>query len=435
MPKFGFAGLMLMVTSLSAAHANAQSSSSANQESRYREGQGDDTSTIVAHLGAAGPVGGLDPTTRAAGQGGQTGQQPPGSPDPQWFYGGFIDSAYLLDFNHPANNLFRSRGTVYKVDYPLINMVAAYFRKTPSESSRWGLELTTQAGQDTRIFGFSATARNLPGFEGLRHLGPTDISYLAPIGKGLTIQGGIFSSLIGYDSLYTKDNFSYTRPWGGDLTPYLMVGVNASYPLTGKLTGTAFLVNDYFHLADPNSAPSWGGQVAYKATSHTTMKQAILVGPHQSDTAFEFWRFLWDSIVEWKNDRLTTAFEYHVGTEKIAAPGEPRALWMAAQLPVHFVLNERWSATVRPEVYWDRYGRLTGFRQTVKANTTTLEYRVPYHDFNAIFRLEHRIDDSRGPQGGFFRGAEIAPGVVALTPTQNLFILGVIFTLDSHLGP
>src|SRR2546422_500390 len=342
-------------------------------------------------------------------------------------------------------------------------MGAAYLRKTASESSRWGLELTLQGGQDSRIFGFSATAPNLPGFRGLRHLGPTDVSYLAPVGKGLTVQAGIFSSFIGYDSLYAKDNSNYTRPWGADLTPYLMMGVNASYPFTSKLTGTVFVVNGYWHLADANNVPSSGGQIAYKVTNHTTLKETVLFGPHQSETGFEFWRFLWDSIAEWKtdrittafeyhlgtekvttsgnpralfsSDRITTAFEYHLGTEKVTTSGNPRALWMAAQLPVHWVFNKKWSATVRPEVYWDRDGRLTGFPQTVKANTTTLEYRVPYRQATAVVRLEHRIDDSRGPGGGFFRDGEVAPGVVGLMPTQNLLILGVILTFDSHFQP
>ncbi len=355
--------------------------------------------------------------------------------DPQWFYGGFIDAAYLLDFNHPANHLFRSRGTAYKVDEPILNMAAAYLRKTASESSRWGMEVTLQGGQDTRIFGFSATAPNLAGSEWLRHLGATDVSYLAPIGKGLTVQAGVFSSLIGYDSLYAKDNFNYTRPWGADFTPYLMMGVNATYPFTQKLSGTVFVVNGYWHLADANNVPSSGGQLAYKLSDHTSLKETVLFGPHQADTGFEFWRFLWDSIVEWKTDRITIPFEYHIGTEKIATTGDRRALWMSAQLPVHWVFNKHWSATVRPEVYWDRDGRLTSFPQTVKANTTTLEYRVPYRDAVAIVRLEHRIDNSRGPGGGFFRGAEVVPGVVGLTPTQNLLILGVMVTLDSHFHP
>jgi hypothetical protein len=350
-----------------------------------------------------------------------------------WQYGAFTDGAYLLDFNHPANDLFRSRGTTYKVDEPIVNMAAAYVQKNASESSRWGMQLTVQAGQDTRIFGFSATAPNLPGSTGMRHLGPTNVSYLAPVGKGLTIQGGIFSSLIGYDSLYAKDNFSYTRPWGADFTPYLMLGVNATYPVNDKLTVTGFVINGYWHLANANSVPSWGGQAAYKATTHTTVKETVLVGPHQADTGVEFYRYLWDSIVEWRSDTFTTAFEYHVGTEKLATLGNPRGLWMAAQLPLHFVLNKHWSFTVRPEVYWDRRGEITGFAQTVKANTTTLEYRTSsYRRFTGIFRLEHRIDDSRGPGGGFFRGAFTAPGVVGLNPTQNLLAGALIVTFDSQ---
>jgi putative OmpL-like beta-barrel porin-2 len=350
-----------------------------------------------------------------------------------WQYGGFIDAAYLLDFNHPANDLFRSRGTAYKVDEPIVNMAAAYIRKSATESSRWGLEMTAQAGQDTRIFGFSATAPPLPGSKGLRHLGPTNFSYLAPAGKGLTIQAGIFSSLIGYDTLYTKDNFNYTRPWGADFTPYLMLGVNASYPFTSKLTGTVFVINGYWHLGNANEVPSWGGQLAYKPKDHWTLKQAFLIGPHQPETAFEFWRVLSDSIVEWKREPFTVAFEYQGASEKGAASGNPRAAWMAAQLPMHWTFNRGWSATVRPEVAWDSDGRWTGFPQTVKAVTSTLEYRVPFRQATAIFRLEYRFDDSRGSGGGFFRGREIFPGIVGLTPSQHLLGFAAIFTFDGQI--
>ena len=69
----------------------------------------------------------------------------------------------------------------------------------------------------------------------------------------------------------------------------------------------------------------------------------------------EFWRLLSDSIVEWNTDRMTTAFEYRVGEEKVTVPGTPRALWMAGQLPVHWAFNKHWSVTVRPEVYWDQW--------------------------------------------------------------------------------
>lgn len=357
-----------------------------------------------------------------------------GSPAAQWTwdYGGFIDAGYLYDFNDPANHLFRSRGTTFQVNEADLNMTAVYVKKQASEGSRWGMELTLQAGKDSEAFGFSPTAPRLDGSKWLRHFGPTDVSYLAPIGKGLTIQGGIFNSFIGYDSLYAKDNFNYTRPWAADFTPYLMLGVNAQYPLTSKLVGTVFLISGYSHLAHANNVPSSGGQLAYKPTEHLSVKQALFYGPQQSDTSLEFWRFLSDSIVEWKRDPATVAFEYQVSEERLAIAGSPRALWMSAQLPMHWAFDKHWSATLRPEVAWDRDGRWTGFSQTVKAVTSTLEYRIPYRRANAIVRLEHRWDDSRGPGGGFFSDGDARPGIPALTPAQHLLGLGIILTFDSN---
>jgi Putative beta-barrel porin-2, OmpL-like. bbp2 len=359
-------------------------------------------------------------------------QRPPAQPtQPVWQYGGFIDAGYLHDFNYPSNHLFRSRDTTFHVDEADLDMTAVYLKKQASESSRWGTELTLQAGKDSEVFGFSATTPDLDGSKWLRHLGPTDVSYLAPIGKGLTIQGGIFSSFIGFDSLYAKDNFNYTRPWGADFTPYLMLGVNAQYPLTPKLAGTVFVISGYWHLAHANNVPSSGGQLAYKPTERVSVKQTVLYGPHQSETSLQFWRFLSDSIVEWKRDPATVAFEYQVSEEKVAIAGNPRALWMSAQLPIHWIFNKHWSATVRPEAAWDRNGRWTGFSQTVKAVTSTLEYRIPYRQANAIVRLEHRWDDSRGPGGGFFNDGDVRPGVPGLTLAQYLLLVGVILTFDS----
>jgi hypothetical protein len=353
------------------------------------------------------------------------------TPNPEWQYGGFVDGAYLEDPNDPANHVFRSRGTTWHVNNWYVNMAAAYAKKKATEQSRWGTELEVQEGKDDEIFGFSATAPNLKGSDFLRHIGLADVSYLAPVGKGLTVQGGIFGSLIGYDSLYAKDNFNYTRPWGADFTPYLMLGVNASYPVSDRLTATGFVVNGYWHLADANHVPSVGGQIAYKLTAKDTLKETVLWGPHQADTSLKFWRFLTDTIVEHKTDPVTVAFEYTMSSEQVDTAGDPTALWISAQLPLRWTVRGPWSVSVRPEVAWDRDGRWTLASQTIKALTATLEYKIPYKWASTILRGEYRVDDSRGPQGGFFKGDYLSPGVVGLTPTQHLFIFAAIFTFDS----
>ena len=337
-----------------------------------------------------------------------------------WTYGGFVDLAYLNAFNNPPNKVFRSRGTTWHVDDVYLNMAGAYARKKPTELSRWGTELLMHTGKDDEIFGFSATAPNMAGADVTRHLGLANVSYLAPVGKGLTVQGGIFASLIGYDGLYAKDNFNYTRPWGADFTPYLMLGVNASYPYSAKLTGTFFVVNGYWHLANANSVPSSGMQIAYKPTPTISVKETVLAGPHQSNTSLEFWRFIADTIVERRTGRVTIAGDYHFSTERVDEPQPFRAWWMSAQLPIRWNFRGPWSLAVRPEIAWDSHGRWTLAEQTVKALTSTLEYRAPYKWATTILRLEHRFDDSRGPQGGFFTG-----------PEQHLLILAGIFTFDA----
>jgi hypothetical protein len=353
----------------------------------------------------------------------QTTDAPPASPT-MWQAGAFVDLGYLKDFNNPENHLFRTRGTTPRVNELDLNMTAAYARKTPTAASRWGLEATAQGGEDSKTFGFSPTAPNVSSADGLRHLGPTNASYLFPAGRGLTVQTGIFSSLIGYDSLYAKDNFTYTRPWCADFTPYLMLGANAAYPFTDKLTVTGYVINSYFHLSHPNDAPSFGGQLAYTASPRVSVKETVLTGSHQTDTSFGSWRVLSDTIVERKAGRLTIAGELQLAGETLADSGE-RASWTALQFPVHLAVKGPWSVSLRPELARDPSGRYTGVRQTVTAFTSGIEYRVAGHGAQAIARIEYRYDHSTGAEGGFYSGSNNE-----LTPGQPMLVAGVILTFE-----
>jgi len=346
------------------------------------------------------------------------------APQPAWHAGAFLDVGYLQDSNDPANHLFRTRGTTPRVDEFNVDMAAVYARKTPTSASRWGLEATAQGGEDALAFGFSPTAPNISGANGLRHLGPTDFSYLVPAGRGLTVQAGIFNSLIGYDSLYAKDNFTYTRPWCADFTPYLMLGANVAYPFTEKLAVTGFAVNSYFHLSHPNDVPNMGGQVAYAISPRVSVKETVLTGPNQADTSLGRWRVLSDTIVERKTGRLTTAGELQLATETLADTGE-RASWVALQFPVHVAFKGPWSVSLRPELARDPSGRYTGVQQTVAAFTSGIEYRAVGHGAQAIARLEYRYDHSTGAEGGFYAGPNND-----LTAGQPMLAAGLILTFE-----
>jgi hypothetical protein len=362
-----------------------------------------------------------------------TGTSTPSRPEPAaqekplWHYGGFIDLGYSLDFNFPDNHLFRDRSTTPRVNELDLNMAGVYVRKDATESSRWGTEWLVQAGEDSKTFGFATNQPKVSGSDVWRHFGRANVSYVAPAGNGLTLQAGLFNSFIGYESLYAKDNGNYTRAWIADYSPYLMFGVNAQYQFNERWSGAFFIINDYFHLENSNSVPSYGSQVQYKPASAWTLKETVYYGPDQSNTDIEFWRFFSDSIAEWKDDELTVGFDYQIGTQKNAsAPGNPRDFYTGATIETRWHIAGPWTVSVRPEFFWDRNGLMTGSEQFIKAITTTAEYRLPYLWTNTICRLEYRYDDSTGAGGGFYKGTNNL-----LTPGQQMLIFALIGTFDS----
>jgi hypothetical protein len=349
-----------------------------------------------------------------------------------WHYGGFVDLSYPINFNFPENHRWRSRSTVPRHNELAPNMAVAYVRKDISAESSWGMELGLQGGYDSKDFAFLQGEKEVAGADTLRHVHRANASYLAPLGKGLTVTAGLFNSLIGYESLYARDNFNYTRSWIADYTPYMMFGAKASYPVSEELTATLFMINSYFHLSHPNDQPSYGFQGAWKPTSRFTLTETFYAGPDQTDADLKFWRTYLNSIAEWKGDAVTVALSYDIGTENIAGrPGDPRAFVMGSALFARWNVSGPWSLAVRPEFYWDRNGRWTGNEQFVKAVTSTVEYKLALAKTTTLFRLEHRFDDSTGAGGGFFKGGDVSPGMPGLTSSQHLLLLSLILSFDS----
>ena len=330
-----------------------------------------------------------------------------------WHYGAYLDVGYVVNFNFPENHLWRNRATASR----------------HNDSRRiWPWRMSGRMWRSLRVGAWNSASkeattlstlhfageREVGGADTLRHIHRANVSYLAPDREGLTITAGLFNSLIGYESLYAKDNVNYTRSWIADNTP--LHDVRHQCKISGHRHADAhgFIVNGYYHLSHPNDQPSYGGQWAYKATPHLTLTQTVYGGPDQTNTALEFWRFGANHIVEWKGEDPTLAASYDIGTEAVAdRPGHPRAFVMGGNVVARWHVTGPWALAVRPEFYWDRNGRWTGSEQFVKAVTSTVEYRIPYKWTNTTLRLEHRWDESTGAGGDFFVAARCNPACLA----------------------
>ena len=216
-----------------------------------------------------------------------------------------------------------------------------------------------------------------------------------------------------------------------DNSPYIMFGLQARYPVSDTVVVGLYAINAYSYLSHINDHLSYGTQVAWKLHPNLTFTENLYYGPDQTNRALEFWRFFSDSILEWQRNPVTLAVAYDIGTENAAEqPGHPRTFWTGAALFARWNVQGPWSVALRPEMYWDRNGRLTGSEQLLKAITATLEYQFVKAWTSALLRLEYRYDESTGQGGGFFKGGEIAPGVIGLARDQQLVIASIVCSFD-----
>ncbi|MHC9064230.1 outer membrane beta-barrel protein [Nitrospira sp. CMX1] len=358
----------------------------------------------------------------------------PSAAQSDWHYGGAIDVGYAVDFNFPENRLWRSKFTTYSVNEPALNMAVGYIRKDVSAQSRWGIEFGLQEGNDIEgLVPSIVPERDRPiGYaEQLKHFSRANISFLAPIGNGVKVTAGLFNSYIGYQSIYSRYNLNYTRSYMADNAPYFMFGLGAYYPVNPNVQIGLYVINGYNYLSHINNQPSYGTQMVWKPFSRLTLIENLYYGPDQANTAMEFWRVFSDSILEWKDGPVTLAVAYDIGTENAAEhPGHPRTVWMAGVFGASWNISGPWRVALRPEVYWDRNGRITGSEQLIAAVTSTVEYRVPAALGTVLVRLEHRYDESRGSGGGFYRGDFNSAGTIGLTPRQHLVLFSLIWYLE-----
>jgi hypothetical protein len=252
-------------------------------------------------------------------------------PKSLWHYGAYVDLTYAIDFNYPENQMWRSKVTTQRVNELALNMALAYVTKEVNEASRWGMEFGLQTGRDVDGQVPNASQRFGDPYgraDAFSHFSRASVSYLAPIGTGLTLTAGLFNSFIGYDSFYAKDNSNYTRSYLADNSPYFMFGVSGQYRFNEAVKSAFYVINGYNYLSYANNLPSYGTQISWTASRHLTLTQNLYYGPDQSNTNLPFWRFFSDSILEWKQDALTVALAYDIGTERaIPEAGDRRVFW------------------------------------------------------------------------------------------------------------
>ncbi|MBS1153100.1 MAG: hypothetical protein H6Q89_4798, partial [Myxococcaceae bacterium] len=195
--------------------------------------------------------------------------EPEPEPEPAqkaWFEAitvrGAIDVYAAHNFNQPADHASFVPGTGTsgkRSDEVGLNLVSLEALVDPAPV---GFHLWIAAGTGAEIVHQAEPSGESVGAQVWKYVQQASVSATVPFKRGLLLEGGIYPSHIGFESLASQSNWNYTRSWVGEFSPYYQAGVKAAYGFTDQLSAQLHLLNGWQTIADNNHSLAAGTQLA-----------------------------------------------------------------------------------------------------------------------------------------------------------------------------
>jgi len=363
-----------------------------------------------------------------------------------------IDTYYGYNFNHPIGRVNALRSYDVLSNNISLNQANVIFERAPDVQAgrRYGARLDLQFGQATDTL--QGNPINEPRPQIYRNIFQAYGTYILPVGNGLSLDVGKWSSSLGIEGNYTKDQMNYSRSFYFSFLPFYHMGVRAGYKLNDRVALNYWLVNgtnqteatngfkdELFGLTlTPNKNVAWTvsyylGQEQPDRTP-AAPNSPIPVQPGLSfapiTPAPDGRTHIFDSYVSWQaTPKLAFALEGDYVIQRLwefAAPGhsaQPSEVWGGAAY-ARYQLTPKFALATRAEYLADHGGLFTGITQALKENTLTLDYKLGE---GFLVRSEYRRDFSNRPS--FFTDA-----AGRLKKEQNTATLGLVWWMGRKEG-
>lgn len=333
-----------------------------------------------------------------------------------------LDGYYSYNFNSPVGRVNLLRAYDVLSNNFSLNQASIVLEDAPnlSEGRRFGARVDLQFGQATDTLQGNPT--NEPRPDIYRNIFQAYGTYVAALGKGLTIDFGKWSSSIGIEGNYTKDQMNYSRSYYFNFLPFYHMGIRANYPVNDRFTLTYWVVNGtnqveatngfkdelFGFTAKPAKSVTWVVNY-YLGQEHPDRTEVAPYSPIPVQPGLSFVAIrpapngrlhIFDSYASWQAaPKLSFALEGDYVIERLwrdQAPGE-------SDSPSHVIggatyaryeFSSRFAAAARAEYLSDRGGLFSGLNQALKETTATFDYKLAE---GFLMRYEWRRDFSNRP--------------------------------------
>ena len=359
-----------------------------------------------------------------------------------------IDGYYGYNFNRPIGRVNLLRANDVLSNNFSLNQAGIVIERTPdvSPSKRLGYRLDLMFGQNTETL--QGGTQNEARPQVYRNIFQAYGTVVVPFGKGVTVDFGKFSSSLGYEGNYAKDQINYSRSYYFNYLPFYHMGTRATYAFNDKVSLQYWLVNGANQTEDfngfksnaflltlkPTKAVSWNvnyyfGQEGRDSTPlYNPGLPALPTQPGLSTDVIrpvpDGKQHIFDTYAAWNaTNKLTLVAEADYVVSRNFHNSSPARVTGAVGY-AKYQFNNAWALAGRFGYLSDRGGLFTGTTQALKETTVTATYQ--FAD-GLQLRGEYRGDFSN--QRFFLTDT---PGL--LKRRQDTASLGVIYWLGSKQG-
>jgi len=360
-----------------------------------------------------------------------------------------LDGYYAYNFDKPIGRVNYLRAFDVSSNAFSLNQAAVVIENAPdlTKDKRFGVRLDLQYGQATETL--QGNPGNEPRPDVYRNVFQAYGTYIAPIGSGLTIDFGKWSSSIGIENNYTKDQMNYSRSFWFDFLPFYHMGARLSYKVTNALTVNYWITNgtqqtepfngykdELFGFSlQPKSTFNWTVNY-YLGQEHPDVQYFPNGGPSNLPT-FQGLPFapitnapsgkldIFDSYATWQaSPKVTLALEADYVIERLRTNSAP-AHTSGGAAYARYQATQKFAFAGRTEYLSDRGGLFSSRTQALKETTFTTEYKFVE---GFLVRGEWRRDFSNQP-------TFLTDTLGIFKKEQNTATLGLVWWYGGKEGP
>ncbi len=350
-------------------------------------------------------------------------QRPPSAAESDWWRGittdGYASLSYTYNENVPGNRINQFRVFDFNDEEPQLDAAQLVIQRAAAKPNEFGFRFEVIAGSGVpEITAASGLFRDRK--TGIAHhvdIPQAYLRYVAPLGKGLTLDAGKFVTHMGYEVIggydAYNDNFSRSFIFGYGI-PFTQTGARASYTLNSRVSGLVSLTNGWDDFQRLNGGLTWSAQLSVNSTRNTSIAFNFIHGPERWHDDRDQ-RSVAEIVGTWKaTPRWSVAVDALYGHEENGVMPGVDAIWKGVAGYAKYAVTKRFSVAARGERFRDGGGTRTGVDQALNGWTFTPEYdlaaklsKIDPHfthaDGKIALRGELRRDTS--DQGVFWVGA------------------------------